>query len=205
MLFPFRQKGQVSAPFELLVAAIIMGFVILVGMQALDQLRTEQCKEQVSKSLQDLKIGIERTVNLGTPQNLVFAPPQCFHVERGAGSTCTRSALTSGRGTVSGDETCLSDSSNEFLCSRLCGGTRNDCVLLDYFSQEHSDRVCVNINPTTYFVQPNSSSGSSCPPEDPDKYEVVDPKLGLPRGNYFILNQTSSGDVFSTICLYRSK
>lgn len=183
-------KGQMSAPFELLVAVIVMGFVIVVGFQALDQLRTEQCKGQIQKSMQDFKSAVEESVNLGTPRNFIFSPPYCFHLERTTGSR------------ISGDEISLKKSANSFLCSRLCGGTKNECVLLEYFSQEYSDRVCVNINPVTYFT----SANSDCPPvPDSSKFDVLDPKDGVLRGNYSIINQKVSGDVFDTMCLYRVK
>ncbi|MDO8428966.1 MAG: hypothetical protein Q7S92_07200 [Candidatus Diapherotrites archaeon] len=191
MLFFRNSKAQMSAPFELLVAVIIMGFVIVVGMQALEQLRVEQCKGQIQKSMQDFKSAIEESTNLGTPQNFIFAPPSCFHLETSTGRR------------TGGDEISVKRSTNSFLCSRLCGGTKNECVLMEYFSQEYSERVCINISPVTYFI---STQTGDCPAEDdPSKYDPVDPAVAVLRGNYTSINQKETGDPFDTMCLYRRK
>ena len=42
-----NNKGQEEAPFELLIAVIVMGFVIVMGINAIFTLNREQCQGDI--------------------------------------------------------------------------------------------------------------------------------------------------------------
>ena len=72
------QKGQEEAPFELLVAVIVMGFVLFVGMQAMMQLQLSECTGRTERTLESLKTSIETVATEKGKQNIAFRLPGCF-------------------------------------------------------------------------------------------------------------------------------
>ena len=75
------KNGQVSAPFELLVAVIVMGFVILAGTYALQNLSENTCLGDKRKEMGDLVTSL-RDVVLGsdlTFRNITFQSKACFN------------------------------------------------------------------------------------------------------------------------------
>ena len=53
------EKGQEAAPFELLIAVILMGFVIVVGIYATQQLEKQKCFQESNKKMEELKEAME--------------------------------------------------------------------------------------------------------------------------------------------------
>ena len=54
------QKGQQSAPFELLIAVILMTFVIYVGYIAIQQVETNNCVQENDSILSEFKFSLEK-------------------------------------------------------------------------------------------------------------------------------------------------
>ena len=67
-----NNKGQESAPFELLISVIIMGFVIFVGLIAMNQLNEQKCINETKAKLEEMKTKIETVVTERSPQQITF-------------------------------------------------------------------------------------------------------------------------------------
>ncbi len=182
MALVFGVRGQEAAPFELLVAVIIMGFVLTVGAILMDQWHNEQCKMQIDNALQDLKVNIQSTTNDGFPTRFTFRlPAGCFKES----------------------EVKLKVHGNAPFCSSLCGDARDSCVALEYKSKGYSTRLCVNIPKVTNFK--DQSSPGECrdrSTEDPP-YELFDLHESIPMGNYEMFNVTPPNHAFPVVCAYR--
>jgi len=59
-----NQKGQAAAPFELLVAIIIMTFVIIVGTQMLNRVNEQVCINHVESEMSKFVNYLEETANM---------------------------------------------------------------------------------------------------------------------------------------------
>ena len=79
-----KNRGQESAPFEVLISVIIMGFVIVIAFTAMNVLMEEQCKAEIKRSGSELKSKVQEVVK-GTDTQLNFFPPGCFDQKKAAG------------------------------------------------------------------------------------------------------------------------
>jgi len=178
-----NQKGQESAPFELLIAVIVMTFVIMIGLQATDTLVKEQCKGQIESGLERMKTGIESVVKGKGKENVSFNLPTCFEEKR----TKIRIAIE--------------DSAKS--CAYLCGGSQQVCTLLIYSNPQFNSIKCLYISPHTIFP-----TGDPCDAEDiagEGEYEAVDLKgdEGIKPGHYILISKFSSLSQNPIICAFR--
>ncbi len=136
------KKAQVSAPFELMVAVILMTFVILAGLYAMNTLEKQKCENEVNKELEELKEAIE-LIAKGKGQHLVsFELPGCAQ-----------------RNT----EVKIVTHTDPYLCNILCGGSKTVCIVLTFDAEGVSSMVkCLEISPLTQFA-PDSCA---CPEDD---------------------------------------
>lgn len=193
----FNQSGQEEGPFELLVAVIIMGFVIYIGMNALEELRIKTCQNKIDSTLENFKTALETTVQTLSRQELSFSmPADCFNEN---------------------DEKITIDYINdERLCADYCGSSDKLCSLLIYRlksksgNQTFSDRKCLKISPNTSFVSQDSVSesveGSSCENRgketDNPKFELQDFAAEIPQGKYVLENVANPNSDLPVICAY---
>jgi hypothetical protein len=173
------QRGQESAPFEVLVAVIIMGFVILVGLAAMQNVTIEQCKAQIQSSAVELKAVLQEVV-AGNYKSLNFNPPRCFDQKS--------------------EKMSLEVLRDSRLCSNYCGGIMLDCVLFVYASKEHYYKLCLDrVSPqTTFFTDVPCENKETANPA----YRLVDLKSSVLRGSYTFINKSSSVDAFPKVCAY---
>ena len=175
-----NRRGQESAPFELLVAVIIMGFVIFVGLQAMDQLNKQRCYNEINAKLEMMKTKLETVVTERSPQQIQFTLSTCFNPE---------------------DETIrIKDYSEPALCAEYCGAAKNLCTLLQYYysgTGGFSIRKCLNISPDTVFPY----NVGTCP-EKPE-YELIDFRDEAVQGYYLLVNKTSVTSTYPIVCAYR--
>ncbi len=186
-------RGQESAPFELLIAVIVMTFVMLFGYRAIAQMNREDCKARINQELQKMRTAIESTTNQASLERVVFEVPQCFK-----------------NGRVR-----LNSIRDKRVCSSICKEGRVQCIALDYFSDEFVKRVCVNIPMHTDFEGSVSGGpGTYCPDKrsettgEPISYELTpftDEDVGVPNGTYVLYNKTPPGHTMPVICAYRMK
>ncbi len=176
------QRGQEEAPFELLIAVIIMGFVIFLGLQAMKYVQDEQCKAQIKFEANQLKTVIQEVV-AGNTKNLVFFPPECFSKPK------DREEM---------EFVVIKDS---LQCSRLCGGAKNECFVFLYRSNEYNYELCFEtVSPQTTFYE-----DAPCTDIDTEKFIAVNLKDGIPRGAFEFINKSSSIDAFPKICAFLRK
>lgn len=177
-----NRRGQESAPFELLVAVIIMGFVIFVGLQAMDQLNRQKCYNETNARLEEMKTKIEKVVTERSSQQINFNLSQCFNPR---------------------DETIrVVNHSESHVCAQYCGAAKNLCTLLQYYysgSGGFSIRKCLNISPDADFP----STVGRCPAKE--GYELVDFEDEAVQGTYLLVNKTGVTSTFPTICAYRKE
>jgi len=176
------QKGQEAAPFELLVAVIVMGFVIFVGLQAMDQLNKQRCYNEVNAKLEEVKTKLETVVTERSPQQIDLIMSSCFNPD---------------------DETIkIKDFGEPALCAEYCGAAKNLCTLLQYYYQgtgSFSIRKCLNITPDTVFP----FHVGTCPDRG-EEVELIDFREEVTQGFYQLINKTSVTSTHPTICAYRS-
>lgn len=176
------QKGQESAPFELLVAVIIMGFVIFVGLQAMDQLNKQKCYNEINAKLEEMKTKLETVVTERSPQQINFTLSTCFNPN---------------------DETVrIKDYSEPALCAEYCGAAKNLCTLLQYYysgTNGFSIRKCLNVSPDTVFPY----NIGTCP--EKEGYGLRDYRDEVEQGYYLMVNKTSVTSTYPTVCAYRKE
>ena len=176
-----NRKGQEAAPFELLVAVIIMGFVIFVGLNAMQTLDKQRCYNETDQKLETMKTMLETVVTERSSKSINFDTSQCYN-----------SKDVSIR---------IKDYSEPALCAFYCGSTRNLCTLLQYFqngSGSFSIRKCVNISPDTIFPY----NVGTCPEKEGS--ELIDFREDIVQGKYLLTNRTSATSTYPTVCAYRT-
>lgn len=126
-------KGQESAPFELLIAVIVMTFVILVGFNALDRLQTETCKGELNQDMENIKSSIEAVVKNKSKANVSFELPGCFNENESQLRIIERDSVD--------------------YCSAVCGGSISSCTVLQFSNPYHTNTKCLRISSATNFPQ----------------------------------------------------
>ena len=148
-----NEKGQESAPFELLIAVIIMGFVIFVGMVAMGQLSDQKCYNETKAKLEEMKTKIETVVAERSPQQINFTLSGCYN--------------------ENDEDVKIQDHGEPAFCAEYCGATKNLCTLLQYYYSGRNEtggfalRNCLNISPDADFP-----TSGNCP--EKGNYELVD-------------------------------
>lgn len=199
--FFMNQKGQESAPFELLVAVIIMGFVMFVGMYAMANLQREQCYNETLKTIQDFSRTLEEVATTpGHIKNYNLAFPA------GCGAGPKREVMIGTR-LVPTEQLLLRTWSNPEYCANQCGSSGSLCVMLHYSPFERQGITkCINIPPDTWFP-PQESVGT--PGGCTDKlnhttaYRLVTVRSDIPEGYYLFQNISSPNSTNPVICAYR--
>jgi len=179
-------RGQESAPFELLIAVIVMGFVIFIGMRAMADLTVQKCYGETDSKLEEMKTKLEIAVTQKSPQTINFRLSGCFNEAE--------------------EIIKIKDFSEPQLCASYCGSAKNICTLLQYSytgASNFSIRKCLNISPDTVFPQQSGADESfKCKTRGNDV--LVNFRESIPQANYTFLNKTRATDTFPTICAYRS-
>ncbi len=182
-----NQRGQEEAPFELLIGVIVMGFVIVIGLMALVNLRNAQCVERTELSLNALKLEIENAVSQKSTTQFSFNLSGCFNPEK--------------------EKVLITDS--ETLCKEYCETDKITCSFLEYYndSPEYTGqrpiRKCLGISPEAVFQDPTSQGKCESIDNAGARYELVNFKDGIPEGFYKIINKSSAMDIHPVICAYR--
>ena len=176
------RKGQEAAPFELLIAVILMGFVITVGIMATTQLEKQRCYQESNQKMEELKEALE-TVSKGKGQfNLSFRMP-----------ACGRNSLVK-----------LEKETDPYLCSIFCGGSVSLCTLARYSADNVSSIVkCLNIHPNTYFA--SQEDPGFCPSRTGEDLLLEDWRgPAIPQGDYILASAYVIGPSPNPlICAYR--
>ncbi|MFH1752445.1 MAG: hypothetical protein ABH821_05930 [archaeon] len=190
----FNSRAQEAAPFELLIAVILMGFVMVMGMYAMRTLEVNKCKGETDQSISRLRIALEDVARGDEfrQSNVFFNLPKCY---------------------ASTERVILASEQDSRICNRWCGGTKQSCMLLmhEYIMMDNGspeifatdvEPQCVNIPQTTIF---SSDGMDGCPPVSgvPGYAGVTDfTDNEIPPGIYFLQRQQSAGTA-PIICVYQ--
>ncbi|MEM4257165.1 MAG: hypothetical protein QXU92_03490 [Candidatus Diapherotrites archaeon] len=178
-----NQKGQESAVFELLIAIIIMGFVIVIGFNALKTLEEKTCEGTLNQNLEDIRSAIENVVKTKSKVNISFNLPTCYPEKN--------SILR------------IIDRDSAQFCSAICEGSVRQCTILNFSSPEYTIAKCLRISSATNFADP-----TNCDPRILDgSYEAVAWKSsdGIKPGDYTLIRESSIFSQAPVICVYRKK
>lgn len=181
----FSQKGQESAPFELLIAMILMGFVIVVGFNALDRLGFEICKGNMNQNMEQIRTAIETVVKNKSKGNVAYDLPNCFKEDE--------SKLR------------ILDSEDPQYCSAYCGGGVQSCKVLTFYNPEFSDTKCLRVSQATTFP----TDEDTCNPEvfgSPGEFSTIDwqdQEHGIVEGQYTLKAEFNLFSKTPQICVYR--
>ena len=179
----FNNRGQEGAPFELLVAVIIMGFVIFAGMNAMHSVWLQQCKGSTDSKIKSFVNILETTVSQKSPMTVNFRLSGCFN-EREEGVR-------------------IIDIDDPSSCGSYCGTPKPLCTIVQYLNTGNDSfgyRTCLNIPPGTLFPS-QKYVGGRCKNREGHVLENI--RENITQGTYLFVNETRVTDSFPTICAYR--
>ncbi len=169
-------RGQEEAPFELLVAVIIMGFVLFIGMQAMAQLQLSECTGRTEKTLENLKTAIETVATERGKQNLNFRLPGCFKEEK--------------------QDIMVKQIRDKQGCMYFCKQLAEICTVLYYDAEEIPPIVkCLSISYLTTFP-----TEALC--GEKEDYALQDLYNDIPQGNYILISRPNTATQAPTVCAY---
>ncbi len=190
-IFRPNKKAQVSAPFELLVAVVVMGFVILAGTYALSNLSENTCLGNKRQNFSEM-ISALRDVTLGsdlTFRNVTFTTKSCFNQKY--------------------EKIQLNTYEDEGKCNAYCGGGTN-CLLLEYI-YEDEDRmdykypippVCTHLPSAITF----ETDIERCVTDGGDEWDTINPIANdIPLGRYRIFRSNDNSQNNIKICFLKKK
>jgi len=181
-----NEKAQESAPFELLIAVVIMCFVLAVGITAMGQFNCDKCYGETNAKMEEMKTKIETVVTQKSPQTASFRLGSCFKD--------TEEAIR------------IRDFSDPQFCVQYCGSAKTPCIMLQYNYTgkdcgAFSIMKCLGIAPDAVFAaESGEDEGHRC--KAMEKMELVNFRENIPQGNYLLLNKSRANDQSPTICAY---
>ncbi|MBU2099869.1 hypothetical protein KKG83_03985 [Candidatus Micrarchaeota archaeon] len=177
-----NSKGQEEAPFQLLVAVILMTFVIIVGLNAMKQAEQERCFNNTDSAMDKFVFALEQTTNNKSPSSIVFNPPGCSKNEKFL----------------------IKKFDDPRLCSNVCLGSTSSCVILRYSTSEVSKipDKCINVDYGTEFRY--HPKNSECVDLTDDKFEGTDilSGEGLEKGTFQFLYYDNPSIHYPIVCTY---
>jgi hypothetical protein len=192
MLKKISNKAQMSAPFELLVAIIVMIFVIAAGSYALANLNENTCLGNKRQDFSNL-ISSLRDVVLGSDlayRTIDFSTKACYDSKY--------------------EQTYLRPVDNDRdVCERYCG-SGNSCILLQYsYIDEAKNQRKYPISPICTYLPPNLIFGSDmeCGSQDSENETAIDPlnnTQNIAPGTYKIWKLSDAG-AQSKICMVKTR
>ena len=187
-----NNKGQEEAPFELLIAVIVMGFVIVMGINAIFTLNREQCQGDIQKQMESIKSSLEIVARGEGSQNVYYSMPSCFGEKESKLQIVER------------DDT--------DTCNHYCGGNSYNCILLSFSNPTYSSLKCLKISNAITFEERNlNNSPPTCNvlpsaaehlPGEP-YFEPVDWRIGsIPQGTYTLMKEINLYTSHPIVCAY---
>ncbi len=189
------KKAQVDAPFEVLVAVILMGFVILAGTYALKNLSQNICIGEKRQDLSEFKNAL-RDVVLGsdlTFKNIYIKSKSCFNREH--------------------EITKIVTYSDPHRCSAYCQTSSQICTLIEYVYDDGKTSVhpitpiCTDLPSAVNFEDDPANCNININTEElmptggkNNEYYVIEP-------GYYRMYKVSAGtsSTETKICVVRKK
>jgi hypothetical protein len=182
-MFLFSSKGQEGAPFELLIAVILMTFVLFVGLQAMEFLSQQQCFNKADAKLEELKRALEEVITLKGTQTIDFRFEACTQEEQ--------------------EKVIIKNVEDNFVCRNVCGVNRDQCTLILWENTTNPIQKCLQGIPSyVHYVTTTEECGIT----DSDAFELIelDSDIGIPKGFYVLKFYKYSGQT-PKVCAIRRK
>mgnify|MGYP001578348536 CR=1 FL=1 len=180
-----NQKGQESAPFQLLIGIVLVTFVIITGVVLLTESAEQQCNQHVVSTVENLRIEFEDLVKNSASKNIQIRAPDCFDQTAKVDILLERDRKT---------------------CSFFCVGSNETCTLLSFSGEKYSEIVCLKIPIQTQFLKAANTACQNKPNDVvPPNYEPInlDFKVPLFTGNYFFTKTNDHLTNVPEICAYK--
>ena len=189
----FNTRAQMSSPFELLVAVIIMTFVIIIGTQMLGATQKGICAASVDRELTKFKINIESTANDRSANKFEFRPDNCYNESK---------AITK-----------IQQFNTPAECGARCGiAGLNSCFVLFFYAPDLPGQnippKCLNISQYTTFIGQNDSKCSTANQELAGFNPIVPVGSSTDNifpGTYALRNVSSAGETYPSVCVFWRK
>jgi len=188
------KKGQADTVFEVLIAVILLGFVLVAGTLAMSSLSNTKCSKSIDLAMSGIKLTIEKaSASTLISTDFLLDVPYCF------GSSFI---------------VAFGKMQNNSICSNYCPGSSGSCYLLKYINEK--DKInpirysCVQISPIIVLNLNCTPDTDYTFPNTPvykinDKEWNVglgDKSLWLKNGRYKIGNiSISSSNQAPTLCI----
>lgn len=182
------KKGQSDVVFEVLIAVILLGFVLVAGTLAMSSLSNTKCSKSIDISLSSLKQNIEKaSTNTLLSTEFLLDVPYCFG----------------------------SDVNLEFkkelptICSIYCPGVSGACYMLKY--QNSKDKVspvrfiCLQVSPVIVL---NAEEQCVNSPTDFDLWTKKGNNsngIKMENGRYIISSSSALSNNDPTLCIYKKE
>ncbi len=193
-MFHPQSRGQESAPFELLIAVILMGFVILMAAQAMNQLQKQTCANTINSQLEALARNLQNVATGKGSTQFHFSFDNCAAKINDCENFSTLSGST--------DIMCihLIDSTDPNICSNYCSSARSICTLLQFKAKDDTYTKCVDISPSTVFPAQGSAQ---CPDRSAEGWVLQDYTGGtIMQGTYSYLKASDLTSTVPIVCAY---
>ncbi len=193
-MFAPKSRGQESAPFELLIAVILMGFVILMAAQAMNQLQKQTCANTINSQLEALARNLQNVATGKGSTQFHFSFDNCAAKINDCENFSTLSGTT--------DIMCihLIDSTDPNICSNYCSSARSICTLLQMKTKDDTYTKCVDISPSTVFPAQGSAQ---CPDRSTEGWTLQDYTGGtVLQGTYSFLKASDLTSTVPIVCAY---
>ena len=171
-------RGQVSAPFKLLIAVIVFAMVLILLTSIAMQLQRQACQQETLSELDELVEKLESVSRTKSQADIEFnlkpcgAQPHVF----------------------------LTREVNPSLCAAYCSTQSTVCTLLHYEAEGMPPIIkCVNISPLTVFA---SAPAEGCCPDRSDEALVLEDwdELEITQGDFLLASVAAEQP---TLCAYR--
>lgn len=188
----FSCKAQMSSPFELFVAVVIMTFVVIIGTQMLDVSQKQVCLASIDREVTKFVVNLEDSANNRTASRFEFRPDNCYNESQAIARIF------------------------RFDDAQICGAKCNiagmsSCIVLIFHASDipgGNIEKCIRIPPYTTFLQTNDSRCSTVG-DDLNVYLPIFPvgDMGdnLVQGSYVIRNVSTAAEKFPSICMFRRR
>ncbi|MBI2597757.1 MAG: hypothetical protein HYW50_01020 [Candidatus Diapherotrites archaeon] len=182
----FSQKGQEAAPFELLIAVVVMGFVLLAGINVMGILQLEECKGTLDSQMEKIKTAIEGIVAGEGQRDFSYSLPHCFKRSTEEDDALSKTVFE------------IQNVTSRQVCTAYCSGARFECMLLWFRTEDYHNAKCLRISTATNFPE----ESGTCNDFSIEEFEPVDLTEGILEGQYFLVRKFDLSSANANICAY---
>lgn len=193
-MLKLNQRAQESAPFELLIAVILMGFVLFAGYQAMERLHEQTCANTINSTLENMARNLQNVATGKGSAQLRFSFENCSAKMNDCENFSSLSTSTSIMCVQ------LIDSTDPNVCSSYCSSARSICSLIQYKGNNDTFTKCVDISPSTVFP---SQGSAQCPDRSSEGWTLQDFSSNtIQQGTYSFLKASDLTATVPIVCAY---